>query len=347
MLSHPEAFALVREKWATQQRQKATRGDVITLLREIARIIPGCTLILDGLDECSWVKDNQKPDDGDSLDSFMEALAGATTDQATRILIVSRDEPEIRTCLSHETGIFPCSEYKITPEDVESDIISFSRNIVHRRLPKKPDTMKEDLTQKLAGRSNGQFMWVKMLEDSLRGGKNQKQLEQAINSTPNGLHHIYERNWMKIERLSEEDRERAISLLRWTTFALRPLTVSEMVEALLISQNCDEFREDELPDAIDMDYIETEIFYYCGSLLEVRSSHAECPAGMRTVHLAHFSVKEFLRHKLAHTEKIMQLTGAIGSFTEDEARVRNTIRSLALFEITPPGHGSNTPQLVA
>jgi hypothetical protein len=144
----------------------------------------------------------------------------------------------------------------------------------------------------------------------------------VINSTPNGLHHIYERNWTEIVRLSEGDRERAISLLRWTTFALRPLTISEMTEALLISQNCDKFRVDELPDAIDLDYIETEICYYSGSLVEVRSPHAESLPGMRTVDLAHFSVKEFLRHKLAQTEMAMELTGARGSFTED---VQNTL----------------------
>jgi hypothetical protein len=100
----------------------------------------------------------------------MKALAGATTNQATRVLIVSRDEPEIRACLSRETRTV-YFEYRITPEDVvEFDIMSFSRNIIHRRLSKKSDTMKEDIIQKLAGRSNGQFIWIKMLEDSLRGG---------------------------------------------------------------------------------------------------------------------------------------------------------------------------------
>jgi hypothetical protein len=106
-----------------------------------------------------------------------------------------------------------------------------------------------------------------MQEDSLRSGKNQKQLEQVINSTPAGLKHVYERSWMKIWHLAKEDRDRAISLLRWTAVALRPLTVSEMTEALVISEHHNEVYVDELPDNIDMEYIDTEISYTVSTMI--------------------------------------------------------------------------------
>jgi ankyrin repeat protein len=319
MISHPRAFALVRERWTAQQGPKATREDIIGLLREIVITIPGCTLVLDGLDELGWLRDNQTGREDDSISSFLQALRRATANTATRILIVSRNEPEIRTCLSNNANDTTFFEHKITPEDVRSDVVSYSRDVVHKKLPKKSDMAKEDITQKLADRCNGQFLWIKLQENSLRSGKNQRQLEQAISSTPTGLEHIYERNWIRMSQLPEEDRDRAFSLLRWATFALRPLTVREMTEALLIDEFGNEIRVDDLPDTVDPDYIETEISYYCGSLLEVRSPQAECYAGLRTVHLAHFSVKEYLLYNAKSQGEALQVNKALGSFDEVNA----------------------------
>ncbi|KAJ5494850.1 hypothetical protein N7463_010937 [Penicillium fimorum] len=316
MMSHPIAFALVREAWIAQQGQRARREDVINLLREIGIAIPGCTFILDGLDECSWFRGNENSGGSDSIASFMNALRQATIGTAARIMIVSRDEPEIRTCLSDDTNGAPFSEHKITPKDVRCDVESYSRSIVQKRLSKKTEIEKEDISQKLAERCNGQFLWIKMQQDSLRSWKNQKQLEQAINATPIGVDHIYERNWIKMSQLSEEGRDRAFSLLRWTAFALRPLTVSELTEALLISEHRNELRLEELPDTIDVEYIDCEISHYCGSLLEFRRPQAECSAGLWTVHLAHFSVKQYLLYNIPAQGRTLQLNGALGSFTE-------------------------------
>lgn len=311
LMSHPLAFPLIRERWAAQQGQKATRWEIINILQEIVKTIPECTFILDGLDECNWFRESLNTGDDDCVSGFLEALRRATTGTTTRIMIFSRDEPEIRTALSTYTKETSFFEHRITPEDVQSDVLSYSRSIVHKKLPKKTGMIREDISQKLADRCNGQFLWIKMQEASLRSGKNQKQLEQAINSTPTGLEHIYERNWIKISQLPEEDRDRAFSLLRWTTFAVRPLTICEMTEALVISEHNNEVRVDELPDDIDVEYIDTEISYYCGSLLDVRSPQSGCYAGLRTVHLAHFSVKEFLLHKIPPEDSLRCFTESI------------------------------------
>jgi hypothetical protein len=74
------------------------------------------------------------------------------------------------------------------------------------------------------------FLWVKMLEEHLRGGKSKKQLEEIIDHTPTALDHLYDRNWMKITHLPDNDRLRAFLILRWAAFALRPLTILEITE---------------------------------------------------------------------------------------------------------------------
>ena len=51
---------------------------------------------------------------------------------------------------------------------------------------------------------------------------------------------------------------------------------------------------DDLPDEIDNEYIETEIVGLCASLLEITGQAAGGPLELCTVHLKHFSVKEYL-----------------------------------------------------
>ncbi|KAJ5283335.1 hypothetical protein N7505_001315 [Penicillium chrysogenum] len=318
LFQHPVVFSLVREVWSGRPEQKATRSDTLKLLRMIATTVPRCTFVLDGLDECSWSGNWQSFHDDNPTIEFLSALRKAIAGTSTRILIVSRDEPEIRNCLSNNTDTKDAIIYqhKIRPEDVQSDVEAFSRSMVNKKLSSRPEAVREDIAQKLAERCNGQFLWVKMQEDHLRSGKSQKKLEQAISSTPPGIEHTYDRNWMRISNLPEDDRDRTISLLRWAAFALRPLTVFEVSGALAISQDCDEVELEELPDCIDEDYLNTEILELCGSLVEIRGSHAELEPGLRTVRLAHFSVKQYLLCNLTGRGKLLQVNARLKPYDE-------------------------------
>lgn len=101
---------------------------------------------------------------------------------------------------------------------------------------------------------------------------------------------------VQITHLPEKDKLRAYSILRWTAFALRPLTILELTEALLIvdDDNCEDLLVDELPDTIDEDYISSEILGPCGSLLETQKASPKQDLGSMTVYLAHFSVRQYI-----------------------------------------------------
>ncbi|CCF40462.1 ankyrin, partial [Colletotrichum higginsianum] len=120
-----------------------------------------------------------------------------------------------------------------------------------------------------------------MQEPALRKGMNTKQLQQAINNSPTGLDHLYDHAWTRITQYGEPDKARAFSLLRRAAFALRPLTVCEITEAALIDDSEDLLLE-ELPDALDADYIETEIVGLCSPLLMVRSESSGSDIGHQT-----------------------------------------------------------------
>ncbi|KAF6823075.1 ankyrin repeat domain-containing protein 52 [Colletotrichum plurivorum] len=287
------ALDVVHKRRQTQHEQGATRATIVKLFREVLQAVPFCTFVLDGLDECTWVEEARN--NGVSVVRFLDQLQQAVADTTTRILVVSRNEPEIRQGLTQYPGF---SEYTISPKDVRADNIAYSKSIVNNKLRNKDEPTRLSISQKMADRCNGQFQWLTMQKSLLRGGRNKKQLERDIDETPAGLDHLYDRNWEKIETLREEEKARTVSLLRWAAFSLRPLTVCEITEAVLVNDDCDDLPVDDMPDAIDDEYIESEILGLCGSLIEVRGTSLESAPGSRMIHLAHFSVKQYLLCKI-------------------------------------------------
>ncbi|KAK3934988.1 ankyrin repeat-containing domain protein [Diplogelasinospora grovesii] len=230
----------------------------------------------------------------DSVGAFLNTITKAVAETKTRVMIVSRDEPGIRRGLPSYV-----SEYRILSEDVRPDTESYARTVIDRKLSKKSEAIKNGLALRMADRCNGQFLWLKMQEGSLDSWMSKKALTEVINETPAGLEHLYDRNWDDILRFPHLKRSRAIDLLRWAAFALRPLTVYEMTEALLINDECDDLPVNEIPNIIDEDFVGSGIIGLCGSLLKVRSNSSEPDIGHRTVHLAHFSVRQYFVSKMS------------------------------------------------
>lgn len=304
LLSDPAVFQIAWKEWDAYDSQVATRTDIVRIFRKTVAAVPGCTLILDGLDECAGMGQAWDADNTTSVAMFLETVQQAINSTNTRMLLVCRDEPEIRQSIIRSDGL-SWFDFKISSDHVQADNELFSKSIVDKKLQNKPEAIKNDISSRLASRCNGQFLWIKMLEPSLRSGKNKKQLEAAIDASPDGLDHLYDRDWQRLLKLPNGESSRAISLLRWAAFALRPLTVNEITEALLVTEDDSDFPAGEMPDAIDEDYIDGEILGLCGSLVEIRKATTECSIGSRTVHLAHFSVKEFFIGRMSHDASII------------------------------------------
>jgi ankyrin repeat protein len=291
---NPDILALVRRHSKTGQRAPAY--EVWSLLRVIVSEICSFTLVLDGFDEYDRT-DNARAE-------FLQKLSKATDGTGSRILVTSRIETDIEAELSpkttEETGHVRL-QCKITEQDVRTDISMFCKSVVDKKLPRKDDRLRHEVAGRLAEKCEGMFLWIRLQQDQLRSGKNAKQLHSIVNNMPVGLHHTYERNWGAIQKLSTEDKERALAILEWTTYAFRPLTVAEITEALVVECNNDiaSLQWDDLPDEIDEEYINSEIVDLCGGLIETRAAMPTSTARMRTVHLIHSSVREFLLHALS------------------------------------------------
>ncbi|KAI0423772.1 hypothetical protein F5Y09DRAFT_354613 [Xylaria sp. FL1042] len=299
-----QAFDLIREKWEATDGRIGSKIDIKDLFATLVQDLPPCAFVVDGLDEYVVERDTANAAHEGSLLEFISFISATISKSGSHLLIMSRNDLRIREGLSNGDDRTKCqfAELQISPEDVKADASAFSQSIVNRKLKNKSETQREELAHRLVHRCASMFLAIKLLEDDLRGGKNLKQLQRAIDQAPNKLDHIYDRNWERMQRLENASKSRAFSILKWATFAVRPLTVLEITECLLIPDGeCDKIDYEELPESIDDVYVKTEILDLCCSLIETRAT-SNSSLGESTIHLAHFSVRQYiLCHMPAYT----------------------------------------------
>ncbi len=224
LLPEPTVFSRLRRSWKDSQGQVATAGGVIGAFEEVIKSFSECTFVMDGLDEC---ENGGVTNDNSSVTSFLKTLSRIASDTNVRILITSREETAIRQGITNNTGA-SAVEYKISQQDVRPDIDEYARVMVRQKLIGRDENMCQDLCQKMAERCEGQFLWIKLKGSRLSRYKAATLLEAEIEKTPSGLDDLYGRNWDRIGAIEDpNDRERAYAMMRWVSFAARPLTVAE------------------------------------------------------------------------------------------------------------------------
>ncbi|KAK6831891.1 hypothetical protein RU639_002809 [Aspergillus parasiticus] len=186
-------------------------------------------------------------------------------------------------------------EHNIAIEDTAQDIIDYSTSIVNERLGvNKDQDFISEISKDVARKCDGMFLWVRLMGKQLSPGKNKNQIRRTLGSMPQGLEQTYRREIHSIVNLGISEKAWAIGILRWTYFAVRPLTVRELTEALLTETNTlTAFPFDEMPDTWDEYYVNDQIRRYCQSLIDIRGSPV-ASITTHTVHFIHTSVKEFL-----------------------------------------------------
>ncbi|KAL8670597.1 MAG: hypothetical protein Q9168_004871 [Polycauliona sp. 1 TL-2023] len=270
--------------------RRASRGVIWSLLKQVLIQAPSCILALDGLDEFR--------DLDESRTLFLEDLKRAVASTRVKILVTSRNDPDIEAQLNAsvtQSMKYTMHECTLTNKNVASDLGLYSQDVVAKKFPRQAESYRDEISAQLADRADGMFLWIKLQQSQLRGSQNRKTVQSIVQGMPHGLDQTYERNWKAIQELSEQDRNRTVDILRWLTFAIRPLTVEELVEALVIGidEDGEVFCEDDLPSVIDTEYINDEIKGLCRSFIDIQDGPENTP-GSNTVHLAHASVREYL-----------------------------------------------------
>lgn len=337
---------------ARDNEQTSTHLGLWELFVAVGMAIDGCTFVVDGFDECIDIDTGTRYRINNSRNRFLHDLVSNLTKTNSRVLVVSRDVPDIREYLGEDASVGVESsveklEYGITAKDTTADVRSFSEQMVNIKLPKKKADVRHEIAAQAAKRSEGMFLWIKLLEQAISPGQNAKQLVKTVTEMPSGISEAYSHELEKITRLPPDEKDKAVMILRWTLFALLPLRVKELAEALVVSgEGLEVYPDDDLPDCwhdsfVDEDYVKEMILGRCGSLLQLRSMSTEQPLADHTVHFVHFSAQEYLSKLSQNTATSNQLAAdlGLGELAAEEAHLSSIcLRYLTLnpFEDIPP-----------
>ncbi|EXA28683.1 hypothetical protein FOVG_19725 [Fusarium oxysporum f. sp. pisi HDV247] len=253
--------------------QPATKAlsDVVCKMLAVQKRV---SVVLDALDESTtrgelllWMKDVvSRPELGH-----------------VQLLYTGRPESEFLRHISPMIGEVNC--LLLDKQAVNADIRSYvtaqlsqRRDFEHKHLSQN---LLERIRNKVGDGADGMFRWAFCQLDSLARCRHEAAVETALAALPRDLDETYRR---MIESIPNELKNDAIRLLQFLLHSERPLQLAEAIEVIATQI------ENDSPgfDIKRRLFCDTDVLDYCPSLVTV------VHATSKELHLAHFSVKEYL-----------------------------------------------------
>ncbi|KKY18449.1 putative ankyrin repeat protein [Phaeomoniella chlamydospora] len=263
---HPRFWSIVHDKYiALTSKNASKRLDVEQsqhILLRIIRELDTVFLMIDAVNE------SKNPD------QVVHVLSHLTSECINLRVLVSSTQ-DVQVNLPH-----PDYPYVVQMDSVsiQRDVDAYVVDALHQRerLRVLPDNLKAKMRMNLGRGASDSFRWVECQLQSLNEKKSVKELQLALQNVPRTLEQLYTSILLAIP---DGDRRLVRRALFWLTFALRPLTLSELAEAIVIDRN-----------GIDEDnrlLHPSDVIDACRSLLDFN-------ALTQSVTLAHSSVRDFL-----------------------------------------------------
>lgn len=261
-------------------------------------------VILDGLDECST----------ESQEADLESLLKSLSNLPLKLLVSSRVTAEISNGLSNAT------KRELTFDDSRDDIQLYVNHCVSKskNLEKGFKALNINAPEFLSEKSKGNFLWVRLVLDSLKRKAWGRDFQNVIDTLPKNLEGIYEQVLQRLE--SRESLKLAMMIFRCILHSKRALTVAEMevMTGLMM--------EDEVID------IQTFVESECGSLLR------QTPTKPASFYIVHETFRSFITTKSSSKENCVEptpshlqlLTACLSCLAEPENEAFASIRSYAV-----------------
>ena len=219
--------------------------------------------ILDALDECL------------AAEKLFPLLMKLESACPLRIFITSRPRPDFERSFNRLTTVMPVATDSIRYEDTQADMRLYLASD-DARLGLDDEKERLALEERLLAKSNGCFLWIKLVRYELEGIYLQESVESILDEIPNEMSALYERS---LANLSKNTREKKLTeaLLTWGVCCVRPMKLRELEIALKIDAN------------LQVRDLRRSVGGLCGNLLYVDRND--------TVQLAHSTVRDFLLNK--------------------------------------------------
>ncbi|EXL67264.1 hypothetical protein FOPG_16603 [Fusarium oxysporum f. sp. conglutinans race 2 54008] len=232
-------------------------------------------IIVDALDECT------------AREVLLQWLKHLASGKA-QLLVTGRPEAEFQREIPRLLDERNC--VLLDKKAVNADI----RSYVEATLEQKPDFVDKKLSQgilneirdKIGDGADGMFRWAACQLESLARCLSPKAIKIALRSLPRDLNETYYR---MLQNIPSEYKSGAIRLLQFLVYTKRPLTLSEAIEVIATEI-------DREPRGFDVDgrlSLKADVLRYCPSLVIIAKVTKQVET-VEELHLAHFSVKEYL-----------------------------------------------------
>jgi WD40 repeat protein len=178
--------------------------------------------VIDALDECS------------EISTIFTILSKLTAALPIKVFISSRRTDEIVQgfiSLGNILGIGKVSTAEIQAQDTSDAIAQYlesNKHKLHVDTGKQEDT----LTSRILQRSQGCFLWVRLVLEELSTVWTMQQVEQVIEEVPQEMDLLYSRAVHQIVSRPAKSIAIARAIILWTLCAIRPMTVDELQAAL-------------------------------------------------------------------------------------------------------------------
>ncbi|CAO2651325.1 Nn.00g096220.m01.CDS01 [Neocucurbitaria sp. VM-36] len=203
--------------------------------------------ILDALDECS---------DADVLFPMISSLDDSVP---IKIVITSRKTPELVqrfSELNRNRHLPIVISEEISFDDTRADIELYL-HLNQSKLHVGNEAERALFLQRILEKSEGCFLWVRLVLDELALAWTVSQVEQILEEVPQDMDLLYTRALEIMSRKPNSAKSIARAILMWTVCSVRPLTLPELQTALQIDLG-DEIRE-----------LEAAIASLCAQLIHV------------------------------------------------------------------------------
>ncbi|KAI6887757.1 Pfs, NACHT and ankyrin domain protein [Hortaea werneckii] len=267
----------------------ASEQQLLHALRDVMETLPMPFVVLDALDECN------------DRNRLFEILEGVHSwgNKSLHMLVTSRKEVEIEDTLEDLvlSANRTCLESHLVDEDIRTYVHErLTEDKSFRRWQRDPE-IQEEIEQTLGKQACGMFRWAACQLDTLAHCLTRGKVRRALQDLPKTLYDTYDRMILKIDE--SPNGEEALNILRFLTFAQRPLSAEELLEVtgIVLTDGDPIFDKDEvLQDLRDILRICLSLVSIIPAVQDREKSNTDTrvePTG-EYIRLAHFSVKEYL-----------------------------------------------------
>ena len=260
--------------------------------------------IIDGIDECI--------DYNDTL--FAKFKQILDTCSSLRILLLGRSH-----VFQSRSGSCGFTAIEITPATLNQDIEAVITNEIAKSQILSLPEFRETVYESLKGKSEGMFLWVRLMVDDLRKSSSKSELGQRLQDLPHGLEKAYQLLFLRLsQKLDKFEQRLAQNVLAFTITSCQPLTFDEFRYAHAL--HCRSF------ETVARPLEEYLLLKPLQTVLDVTEGLIHMADGV--LRLSHSSVRDFLVRP--ENRWVCELDKAVLNFRVDITKTHRTFAWLCL-----------------